>query len=177
VPTMVSGPAVCVRLRYREVMPSVVGIEDLYPAKLRQVPVVGAVGVLASINALLSEHRSGDRRLHDILNSRYLPADLATIVAANQVSGPGCTGVFTRIGCLQLMRNLLLYGDWSVTPQGQGETLIGELVLLTNEFLPDAAQVPSPETLDLLLSFLPVWDIYNPRDHPYPLSRMYPILT
>ena len=133
--------------------------------------------MLASINALLSEHRSGDRKLHDILNSRYLPADFVARVAANQVSGPGFAGVFTRVGCLQLMRHLLLYGDWSLKPQAQSETLIGELVLLTNEFLPDAAQIPSSETLDLLLTFLPVWDIYNPRDLAYALSRMFTILT
>ena len=34
-----------------------------------------------------------------------------------------------------------------------------------------------PETLELLLSFLPVWDVYNPRDLAYALSRMFLILT
>jgi hypothetical protein len=33
-----------------------------------------------------------------------------------------------------------------------------------------------PATLDLLLSFLPVWDIHNPRDLAYAVSRMFQIL-
>ena len=176
-PPAVSGPAVCVRLRHTEVVPGSEDIEKLYRGKLRQVPVVGGVGVLASINSLLSEHRSGHPALHSVLNGRYLSSDLIARVGANQVAGPGFVGVFTRIGCLQLMRHLLLYGNGSLKTVGQSEKLIGELVLLTNEFLPDAARNPSPDNLDLLLSFLPVWDIYNPRDLAYALSRMHTILT
>ena len=57
--------------------------------------------------------------------------------------------------------------------------LLGELALLTNEFLQlDAVKNPAqPETLELLLSFLPVWDVYNPRDLAYALSRIFTILT
>src|ERR1700691_2571793 len=75
----------------------------------------------------------------------------------------------TRIGCLQLMRHLLLYGRRSVKPAGQSEKLIGELALLTNDYLQlEAIQNPSrPETLELLLSFLPMWDVYNPRELAY----------
>ena len=71
-------------------------------SKLRQVLVVGAVCVLASINGLLSEHRSGQPALHNVLNGRYLSSDFIAKVAANQVAGQGFVGVFTRIGCLQL---------------------------------------------------------------------------
>jgi hypothetical protein len=56
---------------------------------------------------------------------------------------------------------------------------IGALLLLANEFFQfDQMQNPAqPETLDLLLSFLPVWDIYNPRDLAYAASRIFHILT
>ena len=56
---------------------------------------------------------------------------------------------------------------------------LGTLLLLTNEFFQfDQVQNPAqPATLDLLLSFLPVWDIHNPRDLAYAVSRIFQILT
>ena len=95
-----------------------------------------------------------------------------------RVGGPGFAGVFTRIGRLQLMRHLLLYGNGSLNEAGQTESSSANLDR-SNQFLqPDAVKNPSqPETLELLLSFLPVWDVYNPRDLAYALSRMFLILT
>ena len=173
------GPAVCVSVRYSEIVPGTADIEKRYWDLLRQVPVIGGVGVLASLNSVLSEHRAGHRDIHKLLNERFLTGDLAAMVAANQVDGPGFVGVFTRIGCLQLMRHLLVYGRPSVKPTGQSEKLVGELALLTNDYLQlEAIQNPShPETLELLLSFMPVWDVYNPRELAYALGRMFTILT
>jgi hypothetical protein len=56
-----SGPAVCIYLRYSEVVPGTDNVEGRYSEILRQTPVLGAVGVLASINSVLSEHRAADR--------------------------------------------------------------------------------------------------------------------
>src|SRR5579872_1993173 len=178
-PAPAAGPAVCVALRYSEMVPGTDDIEQRYWDLLRQVPVIGGIGVLASVNSVLSEHRAGHRDIHKVLNERFLPSDLAPKVAASEVAGPGFVGVFTRIGCLQLMRHLLLYGSRSVKPAGQSEKLIGELALLTNDYLQlEAIQNRSrPETLELLLSFLPVWDIYNPRELAYALGRMFTILA
>ena len=173
-----SGPAVCVSLRYSEIVPGTTDIESRYWNTLRQTPVVAGIGMLATINSLLSEQRSADRSVQKILNDRFLATDLAAKVAASDVPGPGFVGVFTRIGCLQLMRHLLLYGNGSLKLAGN-ENLLGELALLTNEFLQlDAVKNRAqPETLELLLSFLPVWDVYNPRDLAYALSRIFTILT
>jgi hypothetical protein len=178
-PAPAIGPAVCVSLRYSEIVPGGADIENRYWDVLRQVPVIGGVGVLASLNSVLSEHRAGHRDVHKVLNERFLPTGLARAVAARELAGPGFAGVFTRIGCLQLMRHLLLYGRRSVKPAGQSEKLIGELALLTNDYLQlEAIQSPSqPETLELLLSFLPMWDVYNPRELAYALGRMFIILT
>jgi hypothetical protein len=174
-----SGPAVCVSLRYSDVVPGTKSIENPYWNLLRQTPVIGGVGMLASVNSILSEHRAAHRDVHKILNERLLTTELVAKIAAHEVGGPGFAGVFTRIGCLQLMRHLLLYGNGSLNEAGQTEKQLGELALLTNEFLqPDSVKNPSqPETLELLLSFLPVWDVYNPRDLAYALSRMFLILT
>ena len=177
-PARTSGPAVCVALRYSEIVLGAGDIESRYWDLLPQIPVVGGIGVLASINSVLSEHRAGHRDVHKLLNKRFLTADLAAKVAANEVAGPGFVSVFTRIGCLQLMRHLLLYGNRWLKPTGQSEELVGELALLTNEYLQlEAIQNPTrPETLELLLSFLPVWDVYNPRELAYALGRMFIIL-
>ncbi len=178
-PAPAVGPAVCVSLRYSEIIPGTANIEQRYWDLLRRAPVIGGIGVLASLNSVLSEHRAGHWDVHKVLNERFLTSDLAGRVAAREVAGPGFVGVFTRIGCLQLMRHLLLYGRRSVKPAGQSEKLIGELALLTNDYLQlEAIQNPSrPETLELLLSFLPVWDVYNPRELAYALGRMFTILT
>lgn len=178
-PAPAVGPAVCVFLRYSETIPGTADIEQRYWDLLRRVPVIGGIGVLASLNSVLSEHRAGHWDVHKVLNERFLTSDLAGKVAAREVAGPGFVGVFTRIGCLQLIRHLLLYGRRSVKPAGQSEKLIGELALLTNDYLQlEAIQNPSRlETLELLLSFLPVWDVYNPRELAYALGRMFTILT
>jgi hypothetical protein len=173
------GPAVGVYLRHSEILPGTAKLEDRYWNLLRQTPVTGGVGVLASINSLLSEHRSLNRDVHQVLSDRYLTANLAAKVAAQKVAGD-TFGVFTRTGCLQLMRHLLLYGNRSLkSSSAQSEKELGELALLANEFIQrdpvvDPARLPN---LDLLVSFVPVWDIHNPRDLAYALSRMFTILT
>jgi hypothetical protein len=173
------GPAVGVYLRHSEILPGTGKLEDRYWNLLRQTPVAGGVGVLASINSLLSEHRSLDRDVHKILAERFVTPAVMAKVAEQNVSGGAFSGVFTRTGCLQLMQHLLVYGNRSVKPGGKSEKDLGELALLTNEFIqrdPIVDRVRLPN-LDLLVSFVPVWDIHNPRDLAYALSRMFTILT
>ena len=146
---------------------------------LRQTPAAGGVGVLASINSLLSEHRSLDRDVHKILSERFVTPAIAAKVAEQNFAGGGFSGAFTRTGCLQLMRHCWCTGQWSVKRAGRSEKELGELALLTNEFIQrdqvvDPARLPN---LDLLVSFVPVWDIHNPRDLAYALGRMFTILT
>ncbi|HEV2298439.1 MAG TPA: hypothetical protein VGR72_07980 [Candidatus Acidoferrales bacterium] len=173
-----SGPAVGVYLRHSEMLPGTPDIVDRYWSLLRQVPVKGGVGVLASINTLLSEHRSLNRDVHEILGERFLTESLAARVAEQRAAGPAF-GVFTRIGCLQLMRHLLVYGNHSLKPPAPDDKALGELALLANEFdHSKAIQNPAkPQTLEMLLSFLPIWDVHNPRDLAYAMTRMHTILT
>jgi hypothetical protein len=178
-PAQTTGPAVCVYLKYSEIVPGAGNTSELYWSALKQTPVIAGVGLLATINCLLSEHRSADAAIHRMLQERFLTPDLAAKVAAKTIGGPGFTGVFTRTGCLQVMQHLLLYGDRSVKAQERNDREVGALLLLANEFFQfDQVQnLVQPETLDLLLSFLPVWDIYNPRDLAYAVSRTFQILT
>ena len=96
------GPAVCVYLKYSEIVPGAGDIRDLYWSTLRRTPVIAGVGALATINSLLSQHRSADPAVQRMLHERFLTPDLAARVGAKTVGGPGFTGVFTRTGCLQV---------------------------------------------------------------------------
>jgi len=93
--------------------------------------------------------------------------------------GPAIATVFTKIGCLQIMRHLMLFGDASIDGADRPVNRLGELMLLANEFiLPEPAfKSPQASNLELLLSFLPIWDVCNPRELAYSLSRMFTILT
>ena len=65
------GPAVCVYLKYSEIVMGAENIQDLYWNALRQTPVIAAVGVLATIDCLLSEHRSADPGIHKMLQEQF----------------------------------------------------------------------------------------------------------
>jgi hypothetical protein len=176
-PSSKIGPAICVYLRYSDVVTETTDLEQRYWEVLRRTPVLGAIGVLATINGILSEHRAGHPEIHHQLNERFLAPSLRTKVNQYEPGGPAFAGVFNKLGCLQLIRHLLLYGDSSVESADKNVNGLGELMLLANEFLQPAFQ-PAPGTnLDLLLQFLPIWDVCNPRELAYTLSRMFTVLT
>jgi hypothetical protein len=170
------GPAICVYLRHSDIVPGAVDLEQRYWELLEQTPVVGAIGVLATINNILSEYRMGNPELHRLVNERFLSPELRTKVDQHDPGGPAFAGVFNKVGCLQLMRHLLLYGNRSVASDDAEVGGLGELMLLTNEFIQPEFQPQQTGYMNLLLQFLQVWDVSNPRDLAYTLSRMYTIL-
>jgi hypothetical protein len=173
------GPAICVYLRYSDIATGTLDVEGRYWEALQRTPVLGALGELAAINGILSEQRTGDREVHRLLNERFFTADLKIKVARYETGGSAFAGVFNKIGCLQVMRHLILYGNRLVESAEQRVDSLGELMLLANEFIQAAPTFKSARasSLDLLLSFLPVWDVCNPRDLAYALSRMFTVLT
>lgn len=175
-PSAKGGPAICVYLRYSDLVPGTVDLEQRYWELLQQIPVDGAIGVLATINGILSEQRMGNREVHLLLNERFLSPDLRTKVNQYEPGGQAFAGVFNKVGCLQLMRHLLLYGNRSVASAGADVAGLGELLLLTNEFIQPEFRPRQDGYMELLLQFLQVWDLSNPRDLAYTLSRMYTIL-
>jgi hypothetical protein len=58
------GPAICVYLRYSDVVAETTDLEQRYWDVLQQTPVVEAIQVLATINNILSEHRMGHPEIH-----------------------------------------------------------------------------------------------------------------
>lgn len=173
------GPVFSVYPRYSDIVGTKDNLEQRYWDALRQTPVLGGIGELAAINGILSEHRTGEPDIHRQLNEKFFAPDLRAKVGQFNPGGPACATVFTKIGCLQIMRHLMLYGNVSIDGADRPVNRLGELMLLANEFiLPEPAfKSPHATNLELLLSFLPIWDICNPRELAYSLSRMFTILT
>jgi hypothetical protein len=143
---------------------------------------VGATGVLGDVNRILTEGRTHDPEVNRQINERLVEPELLAKVQgyASQPVGHGFAAIFTRTGCIQVMRHLIVYGaEKSVVGAGSGENRLGELVLLGNQFLgPDVQLDPNrSSTVELLLAILPQWDLHNPRDLAYSLCRMHRILT
>ena len=174
-----TGPNVRVFLRYSDVLPGANGLEERYWEALRQTPVTGAVGVLSIVNGILASEGGLDAETHSILNDRLLPPDLRRVVAEYQPGGSARPVVFNRIGCLQLMRHLIIYGDQAIAPAERPMDALGEIALLSNEFIrPDPPPITGePSNRDLLLQTISSWDVYNPADLPYALTRMFVLLT
>lgn len=173
------GPAYCVYARHSDLIAKTTDAEGQYWDTLQATPIEGTLRTIALINGHLSELRGSDAEVHRFLNARFLPADLREKLATHGPGGPAITIVFNVIGCLQPARHLILYGSHAAGSENQGERKLGEMTLLANEFMhpPAPFKSPQPGTLELLLSILPVWDVYNPRDLAYSLSRMFNILS
>jgi len=179
VPRREAAPlAVGVYLRYSDLVPGVSSLKERYWEALQKVPNTSTVVMLSMINGILSSG-SADLSLHAVLNEQFLTGDLKGRVAAYRREDPAPTVVFNRVGCLQLIRHLLVYGTiipaGGASPQTQN---LGELVLLANEFLyDDSLPLPAqPSDLDVAALAAPTWDIYNPRDLAYAMSRMHTML-
>lgn len=173
------GPAISVYPRYSDIVGETNDLEQRYWEALQKTPVLGGIGELAAINGILSEHRTGQPDIHHQLNEKFFVPELRAKVNQFSPGGPAFGTVFTKIGCLQIMRHLMLYGNASVDSTDQTVSRLGELMLLANEsILPEPAfKSPQASNLELLLSFVPIWDVCNPRELAYSLSRMYTILT
>lgn len=174
-----TGPAFRVFLRYSDVVPGADAVEQRYWEALQRIPVLGAVGVLAVINGILSTGGSTDPETHRIINERFLPPEFRKRVGEYRAGGPALSVVFNRIGCTQLMRHLMLYGNKVISPNEEPMEALGELALLGNEFIQTdpPAGTSAASNLDVLLRIIPSWDVYNPRDLAYALTRIFTLLT
>jgi len=174
----VSGPTFEVSLRCSDVVGEAGAEGQRYWDLLQQVPAIYAVGVLAFINNLLAI-RGRDAEVHRILNEKFLSPTLRKAVADFRPGGPAFAVVFTRIGCLQLIRHLMLNGSSSTGNAEAPIETVGELVLFSNEYLRSDwfPPTPQPDALEVALQSVPSWDIDNPRDLAYTLARMHTILN
>jgi len=178
-PSRGPGPSFCVYARHSDLVAGTPDIEGQYWRALKHTHAAGAIRALALINGILSDRRATDPEVHRVLNERFLPDDLRAKMYQHKPGGPDFGAVFNVIGCLQLARHLILYGGDTAGSAVQDVHRLSELVLFANEFTQPTPPFKSaqPSSLQRLLSILPVWDVCNPRDLAYTLSRMLTILT
>jgi hypothetical protein len=171
------GPAFAVYLKYSELYPDCADVKDRYWRLIQQVPIVNAVGVFATINNILAV-TSRDDNAHKVLHQRFLEPDVAERLARNSPAAPAFGVVFHRLGSLVAMRDLLVYGTNRANTTDSPITQIGELALSANDFVErDPIIKGTPTNLELAAQVMRTWDIYNPRDLAYALTRTYTILT
>jgi hypothetical protein len=171
------GPDVGVYLRYSDVVNEPGDVSQRYLDLLKRTPAIPAIGVLSMISGLVGAERISSS-LHGELNRKFLPEALANAVARTEEEAPASPVVFTRLGCLHAIRDLMLYGSDRPSAGSRSLEEIGELVLCANEFLHPAVVEPGVAPDDLTVAHLcaPTWDIYNPTDLAYSLIRMYQML-
>ncbi len=179
------GPLATIYLRWSDVAPGADAPEKRYLRALRSVPSLGGLGPLAFINNILVVGGGGNTVVHRALNEKFLPKELGARVANYKLeqlprpARPAIPVVFNRVGCLQLMRHLILYGAESSGDQSLPVDTTGELALLANEFILRETLLTAEGEMAsaIALQFVPIWDIYNPSDLAYALPRMFTILT
>jgi hypothetical protein len=170
------GPAFSVYLRYSEVFPQA-GLPDRYWELLQESPAINAIGVLASINNLLAV-TGRDQAAHRTLLEGYIEPELGELIANASPSPPAFGIVFNRLGNMVAMRDLLLYGANRAPSTNLPITRVGLLALCANDFIDrDPSPSASPSNLELAALVVRTWDIYNPRELAYAMTRMYHIFT
>jgi hypothetical protein len=171
------GPTFAVYLRYSDLFREGGDIAEQYWQLLQDVPVVNAIGVLATINNILAV-TARDQSAHEILNQRFLEPSIAERVVHNSPGGPAFSMVFHRLGSIVAMHDLLLYGTNKASATDSPITQIGLLALFANDFVePDPVLVDNPTNLEIMTQVIRTWDVYNPRDLAYAMTRTHTILT
>ncbi|MEQ1887283.1 MAG: hypothetical protein ABL967_19625 [Bryobacteraceae bacterium] len=169
------GPVFAVYARNSDLFPD--NAEDTYWRRLQELPVVNTIGVLALINNILAITPS-DRSAQEILNQQFLDPGLAERVIRNAPEAPAFPVVFHRLGNLLAIHDLLVYGGNRASVTEAPITQIGWLALSANDYVErDPLLTPNPTNLQLTAQFIRTWDVYNPRELAYAMTRMYTILT
>jgi hypothetical protein len=172
------GPRLAVFNTYSELSNSGDSVER-YWNTLNEVAFTPACGTLSAMNLVLSAGAI-DRDAHAALNRTFLCDEFLKKPSQLQADGgqqPDIEVVFTRSGILATFKALLAINSGNKEDQLDLH-LIGDLVLLCNDYLGSRRlkTEKSIDDLDLLLEFLPIWELDNPRDVAYGLSRVVRML-
>lgn len=168
------GPRLAVFSTYSELSDAGDSIEK-YWNTLNNVPFLPTCGNLSAINLVLSAEAI-DRDAHTALNRTFLREEYLEKPSQLQKEGgpqPDIEVIFTRAGNLANFRALL-----AIHPNDDDDELdlhlIGDLTLLCNDYLGSKKLKTEKniDDIDLLLEFLPTWELDNPRDVAYGLTRV-----
>lgn len=172
------GPRLAVFSTYSELSDAGDSVEKFWET-LNNVSFIPACGTLSAINLVLSAGAI-DQKAHAALNRTFLRDEYLKKPSRLQKEGapaPDIEVVFTRAGILANFKALL-----GIHPNAEGDQLafhlIGDLTLLCNDYLGSKKLKTEKkiDDIDLLLEFLPTWELDNPRDVAYGLSRVVRML-
>jgi hypothetical protein len=172
------GPRLAVFSTYSELSEAGDSVEKFWDT-LNNVSFIPACGTLSAINLVLSAGAI-DQKAHAALNRTFIRDEYLKKPLRLQKDGapaPDIEVVFTRAGILANLKALL-----AIHPNDDGDQLafhvIGDLTLLCNDYLGSKKLKTEKkiDDIDLLLEFLPTWELDNPRDVAYGLSRVVRML-
>jgi hypothetical protein len=171
------GPAFAVYLKYTDLFPESGDVAERYWHLLQEVPVINAIGVLAAINNVLAV-ASWDRSAHEVLHQHFLEPSVAERVTRNSPEAPAFSVVFHRLGSVVAIHDLLLYGANRASAADSPITQIGALALCANDFVErDPVPAGTATNLELATQVIRTWDVYNPRDLAYAMTRTHTLFT
>jgi hypothetical protein len=173
------GARIMVYRKYSEMGFQQIDLEQAYWDALREAQLIDGIGNLCFINASLSEARTFDPKVHREIAAKFVVPQLIPRIFDEKLEFGAFPVVFSRIGCLQIVRQLMLFGGLQEPSSQWGPFYVGRLALLANDFLQIEPVLPAagPTNLDLLLILAPTWDIYNTRNLGHAMSRMFTLLT
>ena len=165
--------------KYSEMGYQQIDLEQAYWDALREAQLIDGIGELCFINASLSEARTFDPKVHREIAAKFVVPQLIPRIFDEKLEFGAFPVVFSRIGCLQIVRQLMLFGGLQEPSSQWNQFYVGRLALLANDFLQIEPVFPAsgPTNLDLLLILAPTWDIYNTRNLGHAMSRMFTLLT
>jgi hypothetical protein len=165
--------------KYSEMGFQQIDLEQAYWDALREAQLIDGIGELCFINASLSEARTFDPKVHREIAAKFVVPQLIPRIFDEKLEFGAFPVVFSRIGCLQIVRQLMLFGGLQEPSSQWNQFYVGRLALLANDFLQIEPVFPAsgPTNLDLLLILAQTWDIYNTRNLGHAMSRMFTLLT
>lgn len=169
------GPVLAVFKSYSEIAEQPDSAEQ-YWEKLNEVPLYEALSTLSAINLILAVVRS-DSEAHAALNHTFVREDYLHKLAKLDRTGPqpDLEVVFSRAGILANLKALMAAGRNESKTQSLDLHLVGDLALLCNDYIGGTHLKTGAATvgdMELLIEFLPSWELENPRHVAYGLARV-----
>lgn len=170
------GPRLAVFRSYSEIS------KDEDPAErywetLNEAPRNAALATLSAINLIIAL-AAIDSQSHRALNRTFIREEYLRQLAELQKeegAQPDLHVVFSRAGILTNIKALIASSSGDADKQPLDLHLIGDLSLLCNDFVGSTYLKKDPKEVDdihLLIEFVATWELDNPRDVAYALTRV-----
>jgi hypothetical protein len=165
------APRMQVFWTYSELVPPITTeqLAEVYFAALSRAEIVSMLKKLATVNNMLLNQDGRGSGLHDNLNRDLVGAErrkeMGRQRAEQREHEPAMRVVFHRLAVLLNMKLLLGLRDHGSETTND---IAGEIALLANNFISEESYESNQ---DLILEALPTWEISNPRDVAYSMSR------